>query len=298
MTALPMSPRAVLALLLASVVGLAAFFWPFVAAPESAAVAHAADAPFLFALLMPVLLAVVLSQMTTPGSGAKAMAMLGVLAALVAALRPLGAGHAGLEPFWFIIIVGGRALGPGFGFSLGSVGIFASALLTGGFGPWLPFQMIAAGWVGMGAGLLPGRLRGRTEIAVLAAYGAVASIVFGFLLNAWFWPYFADSGIGFAFVPGDPAVANLGRLLLFSLTTSLGYDLPRALLTTALIAVAGGPLLRALRRAAQRANFDPSTTFTAPACGAEALQHQAGQVATPQRHAEPATEPSRPRSVP
>ena len=40
--------------------------------------AHATDAPLVFALLLPVLLAVALSQMTTPGSGAKAIAMLGV----------------------------------------------------------------------------------------------------------------------------------------------------------------------------------------------------------------------------
>lgn len=261
MTALPMHPRAVAALVLASTVGFIAFFWPFLAAPASAAVAHAADAPFLFALLLPVLLAVVLSQMTTPGSGAKAIAMLGVLAALVAALRPLGAGHAGIEPFWFIIIIGGRALGPGFGFALGAVGIFASALLTGGFGPWVPFQMIGAAWVGMGAGLLPRRLSGRAEVVVLAAYGAGAAIAFGFLLNAWFWPFFSDSGTAFAFLPGAPATENLARLLLFSLATSLGYDLPRAIITAALTLLAGGPLLRSLRRAAQQANFCPAVAF-------------------------------------
>ena len=57
-------------------------------------------------------------------------------------------------------------LGPGFGFVLGSVTMFASALLTGGVGPWMPFQMLAMGWVSMGAGLLPGpdRLRGRREL--------------------------------------------------------------------------------------------------------------------------------------
>ncbi len=260
-TALPMTRRSVAALCAASGVGLVAFFWPFVAAPESAAVAHAADAPFVFAALMPVILAVALSQMTTPGSGAKAVAMLGVLAAMVAALRPLGAGHAGLEPFWFIIIVGGRALGPGFGFSLGCVGVFASALLTGGFGPWVPFQMIGAAWVGMGAGLLPRALSGRAEIVALAAYGAAASVVFGFLLNAWFWPYFTGTGTSFEFVPGAPPLENLGRLIAFSLVTSLGYDLPRALLTAGLTLVAGGPLLRALRRAARRANFAAAPDF-------------------------------------
>jgi energy-coupling factor transport system substrate-specific component len=270
-TALPLHPRALATLVVASLVGLVAFFWPFVAAPESAAVAHASDAPLLFALLLPVLLAVVLSQMTTPGSGAKAIAMLGVLSALVAALRPLGAGHAGLEPFWFVIIVGGRVLGPGFGFSLGSVGVFASALLTGGFGPWIPFQMIAAGWVGMGAGMLPKRMTGRREVFMLAGYGALSSVAFGFLMNAWFWPFFTDSEMAFSFLPGAPASENLVRLLSFSLVTSLGYDLPRAVLTALLTVVAGGSLLRSLRRGARRANFAPVVAFDdheAPVSGA------------------------------
>ena len=56
---------------------------------------------------------------------AKAVAMLGVLAAVGAALRPLGAGTAGLEPMFFLLILGGRVFGPGFGFVLGAVTLFA-----------------------------------------------------------------------------------------------------------------------------------------------------------------------------
>lgn len=264
MTALPMNTRTAVTLALASLIGLSAFFWPFVAAPESAAVAHASDAPFLFALLMPVILAVVLTQMTDPGQGAKAIAMLGVLAALVAALRPLGAGHAGVEPFWFVIIIAGRALGPGFGFALGSVGIFASAILTGGVGPWLPFQMLGAAWVGMGAGLLPRNVTGWMERWMLAAYGAIAALLFGFLLNAWFWPFFTGYATEISFVPGAPLSENFARLVIFSLATSLGFDLPRVVITVGLILVAGGPMLRAIRRAAQRASFEPATEFVQP----------------------------------
>ncbi len=87
----------------------------------------------------------------------KAIAMLGVLSALGAALRPMGAGTAGIETVFFLLVLGGRVYGPGFGFVLGSTTLFASAILTGGIGPWLPFQMLAASWVGMGAGLLPPR---------------------------------------------------------------------------------------------------------------------------------------------
>jgi energy-coupling factor transport system substrate-specific component len=187
--------------------------------------------------------------------------MLGVLAAVIAVLRPLGAGTAGLEPIWVVLILGGRALGPGFGFALGSVGLFASALLTGGVGPWLPFQMLAASWVGLGAGLLPA-IRGKREIAVLAAYGAVASFIYGLLINLWFWPFTTNLAEGIAFLPGAPLGENLLAWVRFTLVTSLGFDIPRAALTAALIAIAGRPILFTLRRMATKANFSPHVEFT------------------------------------
>ena len=197
---------------------------------------------------------------------AKAVAMLGVLAAVIAALRPLGGGTAGLEPIWVVLILGGRALGPGFGFCLGAISLFASALLTGGVGPWLPFQMLAAAWVGFGAGLLP-RASGRRELLLLASYGAVACVAYGFLLNLWFWPFLTtDSGFppGLSYVPGADVLVNLQHWMLFNLTTSLGFDLPRALLTVVLVLVAGRPVLVALRRASRRAAFEAPVVFVEP----------------------------------
>ena len=52
---------------------------------------------------------------------AKAVAMLGMLAAVGGALRALGPGTAGLEPSFAVIILGGRVFGRGFGFVLGAV---------------------------------------------------------------------------------------------------------------------------------------------------------------------------------
>lgn len=247
---------------IATGIGLVSFLWPLIAAPDSAAVAHASDAPLIFAIVIPVLLVVVLAQVSDGGMDAKSIAMLGVLSAVIAALRPLGGGTAGLEPIWAILILGARALGPGFGFSLGAISLFASALVTGGVGPWLPFQMLGAAWVGLGAGLLPRTRSGWREITMLAGYAAVACLAYGFLMNLWFWPFLDSLPEQLAFAPGADAADNLVTWIRFSLVTSLGYDIPRAILSVALIVIAGRPILAALRRMARKAAFDAPVEFT------------------------------------
>lgn len=256
---LRVGPRAAAALALVSAVGVAAFGWPLLLSPSSG-LAHATDAPLLFALLLPLLLAVVLAELADGGMDAKTVAMLGVLAAVGAALRPLGTGIAGFEPIFFLLVLAGRAYGPGFGFALGATTLFASALVTAGVGPWLPFQMLGAAWVGTGAGLLP-RVTGRAELVLLAGYGAVAGLAYGLALNLSFWPFAVGQASSIAFVAGDAVTANLGRFLAFTLATSMAFDLPRAVLTATLVLVTGGPILRALRRAGRRAAFDAPVTF-------------------------------------
>ncbi|KUJ37329.1 ABC transporter permease [Streptomyces albus subsp. albus] len=272
--------RSAVALVLVSGIGVAAFGWPLLAAPSSG-LAHSGDAPWLFAALLPLLLGVAVATIAdnaghadnaagAAGAGgpargldAKSVAMLGVLAAAGAALRPLGAGTAGIEPMFFLMVLSGRVLGPGFGFVLGSVAMFASALLTGGVGPWMPFQMLSMGWVAMGAGLLPGarRLRGRAELLLLAGYGAVASVLYGTVMNLQGWPYLGGMAASVSFVPGDPLPDNLARFVAYCLATSLGWDLPRAVVTVVLTLTLGGSVLRALRRATRRAAFDAPVSF-------------------------------------
>ncbi|MER6116033.1 ECF transporter S component [Streptomyces sp. A0642] len=260
-----LGPRAVAALVLISAIGVAAFGWPLLAGPGSG-LAHAQDAPWLFAALLPLLVGVVVAMIADAGLDAKAVAMLGVLAAVGAALRPLGAGTAGLEPMFFLMVLSGRVLGPGFGFVLGSVTMFASALLTGGVGPWMPFQMLAMGWFAMGAGLLPGpdRLRGRAELLMLAGYGAVASFAYGTVMNLYGWTIVPGLGSGVSFRPGDALADNLVRFLAYCTATSLGWDLGRAVLTVVLTLTVGAALLKALRRATRRAAFEAQVTFGAP----------------------------------
>jgi len=262
MTVVRIGHRAAWVIALVSGIGLVAFAWPLFAPAGSAAVAHADEAPWLFALILPALLAVALATLTDGTLDAKAVAIIGVLAAVVCALRPLGGGTAGLEPIWIILILGGRVLGPGCGFLLGAIALFASGLITGGVGPWLPYQMLGAGWVAMGAGLLP-RATGRAEIAMLAGYGAAASLAYGLLLNLWFWPFTTSLPEAIAYLPGADPQTNLLGWVRFSLLTSLGYDIPRAVLTVILILIAGRPILAALQRATRRAAFGALPSFPA-----------------------------------
>ncbi|PAZ13145.1 ECF transporter S component [Streptomyces sp. SA15] len=263
--AVRLGPRSIAALVLVSAVGVAALGWPFLAPPASQVSAHAQDAPWLFAGLLVLLVAVVAATISEAGLGPKAVAMLGVLAATGAALRPIGAGTAGIEPMFFLMVLSGRVLGPGFGFVLGSVTMFASALLTGGVGPWMPFQMLAMGWFTMGAGLLPGpdRLRGRGELGLLAAYGFLAAFAYGTVMNLAGWPFMGTLASNIAFDPEASPPANLARFVLYCLATSLGWDLGRALVTVVLTFFLGPSLLRALRRATRRAAFETPVTFDA-----------------------------------
>jgi energy-coupling factor transport system substrate-specific component len=261
--AVRLGPRSVAALGLVSATGAAGFGWPLFAGTGSQVSAHAQDAPWLFAGLLVLLVAVVAATISESGLGPKAVAMLGVLAATGAALRPIGAGTAGIEPMFFLMVLSGRVLGPGFGYVLGSVTMFASALLTGGVGPWMPFQMLAMGWFTMGAGLLPGpdRLRGRGELLMLAGYGFLAAFAYGTVMNLAGWPFMDALASNIAFDPHAAVPANLARFLAYCLATSLGWDLGRAVVTVALTLTVGTTLLKALRRATRRAAFESPVTF-------------------------------------
>lgn len=258
--AIALRPRTAFAVGLVSIAGLFAFAWPLLVGTSSV-LAQGNSALLIFVVVLPLLLAVVLAELSEGGLDVKAIAMLGVLSAVGAALRPVGAGTAGLETVFFLLVLGGRVFGPGFGFVLGATTLFGSALITGGVGYWLPYQMIGAAWVGLGAGLLPTRIRGRGEIVMLAAYGAIAGLGYGLLLNLSFWPFGLDGAPGLSFVPGAPVLTNLHHFALFSAATSLGWDIGRAVTNAVLVALTGPAVLGALRRAARRAAFDAPATF-------------------------------------
>lgn len=260
-TAVRVGRRSRVVVALASALGLVCIGWPLVVAPDR--VDRGVGPPLMFGLLLLLILAVVLAELADGGIDTKAVALLGVLSAVGAALRPLGAGTAGIETVFFTLVLAGRVYGAGFGFALGCTTIFTSALVTGGVGPWMPYQMFGAAWVGMGAGLLP-RASGRREVLLLAAYGAASAYAYGLAVNLSSWPFAVDPHSTIAYLPGAALLTNLGRYLAYDATTSLGWDTGRAITNVACLLVLGRPLLATLRRAARRAAFDAPVVFETP----------------------------------
>jgi energy-coupling factor transport system substrate-specific component len=262
-SAIKLRLRATVILTIVSLFGLAAFTWPlFVGHTDpNVNVAHASDAPYILGVLLILLLGLLASEISAGGIDAKALALLGILGAVGAVMRPFATGATGFTLVFFLLIPAGRIFGKAFGFVLGALTLFVSGLLTAGVGPWLPFQMLGAAWVGFFAACLPRRVSGRWEIWMLSLYGALAGLGYGLLLNLWFWPL-AASGTTANYVAGASVVSNVHRFLVFDVTTSLGTDVPRAIGNFLLVLLAGPPVLRALRRAARRAAFDAPVEFT------------------------------------
>jgi energy-coupling factor transport system substrate-specific component len=240
----------------ANTIGLLAFVWPFVVPSIAGRVAanHEGDGPWILAALGGTLLALLFLELGRGGLGPKTVALLGVLGAAMVALRLPGfvAGFSGL---FIVVLVAGNAFGPGFGFLLGCVGMFASGIFVGGLGPWLPFEMVAVGWVGAGAGLLP---RGRSwtvRLAALAAYGLVSGYLYGLVMELWFWP-FVTGGSALAWDPAAGSITNLHHYLSFYLVDGAAWDTFRAVGNAALVLLLGRPLLAALDRAARRMRLD------------------------------------------
>ncbi|MGX9346871.1 ATP-binding cassette domain-containing protein [Microbacterium sp. KNMS] len=235
-------------LVLANLVAVGAFLWPLFASalPTEAQAA----VPYVAVAVAPLAVIAVLALLDGSVRSAHTLAHLAVLGAVGAAIRIVGTGVGGVEALFVLLILAGRVLGARFGLLLGAVSIGMSALLWGGVGPWLPFQMFACGWVAAGAGLLPRRVRGRAEIAMLCVYGVAASYAFGLIMNMWFWPFAVGAGTGASYAPGAPLAENLASFLVYSLVTStLSWDTLRAITTVVGLALVGTACLRALRRA-------------------------------------------------
>jgi energy-coupling factor transport system substrate-specific component len=253
-------------LVVASLLGLGAFLYPFFlpVMPQAGPMAHANDAPLLTVVLLGLSLVAVFTSMTGQQMTSKLVAVLGVLTAANAVLRAVP-GPAGFNAIFVLPILTGYCYGPTFGFLLGVLSLLVSALIGGGVGPWLPYQMFATGWMGLLSGWLP-QLPGhrRWEPVMLAVWGGVLGLIFGAIMNIWFWPFLAGGAAGPAlsdpqnttWQPGMAIWTTLRNYLVFYVATSLWWDIARAAGNALLILLFGGPILRVLRRFRRRFRFE------------------------------------------
>ena len=239
---------------LTALASLTMFAWPLLIQTTSADENRVAQTVFI--LLMPLMLVLVLVEFASGGLDSKQLAMLGVLTALNAVIRILGAGTSGIETAFFLIIIGAYVFGSGFGFLLGSGSLLVSALLMGGVGPWLPFQMMAAGLLGLAAGLLPKPKTRWLELVTLVTFAILGSYAYGALMTLWNWPFLLGVGTDISYLPGAGFFENIIRFFKYELLTGgLLWDTGRAITTSVLILITAPALLTTLKRAARRAGI-------------------------------------------
>ncbi|MGA1415701.1 MAG: ECF transporter S component [Candidatus Nanopelagicaceae bacterium] len=233
---------------LTSFASLLAFTWPLYLPESLLGLSLTQDHYWIFFLIIPLSLFALAIEINRGVIDIKAIALLAVLASLAASLRQIGAGAVGIEPMWFLIILAARVFGPSFGFALGAIAMSLSAILTGGLGPWLPFQIMAASWIGLFAGCLPRSLRGRGEIVMLMLVSLISGLSFGFLMDLQLWPWIVGGDTALSFQQGGAISENLKRFLTFHLLTAMAWDIPRSILTAILVWITGRPVINALRR--------------------------------------------------
>ena len=235
-----------------SLVGLALFLWPFTGGSLPAA------AP-AYAVALGSLAGLLLIELGARRLDARGVALLAAIAAIDAGLRlAFVTGIGGFSPIFFLILCAGYVVGPAFGFEAGAVALLASALATGGVGPWLPYQLFAAGWVGAVAGVAGAHRSGppgRRDLLLLALVGIVMGFAYGAAMDVWDWTFFAGSP-DLGWLPGAPLGETIARFARFYLVTSLAYDSFRAAGNALLVLSLGAPILAALARLQARFSFE------------------------------------------
>lgn len=238
------------ALTLIGLIGLATFVYPL---STGRGPASGQSTALFVAFLCAAVAASLTLAMQTNHLSARLLAVLAALVAVDASLRLVVViGLLGFSPIFFLVLAGGFAMGPSFGFALGALTLLLSAILTAGFGPWLPYQMLACGWVGVGAGLL-GRLfshrAGRPAVWALGLYGCLAGFGYGVLLDLWEWPFLLGiDATPISWAPNLPLTELIRRFASFYLVTSAGYDAFRAAGNLLLVLLLGKPVISALVR--------------------------------------------------
>lgn len=219
--------------------------------------------PITVSLILILCIILVLFEAQSSQLDNKMIAFLGVLVAINSGFRFLEnaiPGPAGFSPIFFLIILVGYSFGSKMGFLMGALTMFVSSLITGGVGPWLPSQMITAGWMGQSAGLLKSVISGinirntSKEIIFLSIFGAMWGILFGILMNLWFWPFYSINP-GQSWVKPASFLQNLGRFNAYYFAVSFVWDITRAIGNGLMLALFSKSILRIFKRFSKRFNY-------------------------------------------
>jgi energy-coupling factor transport system substrate-specific component len=231
-----------------SAAGAVLFLWPFLGAGLPAATPA-------MAVALGAALTLIAVETGTRRLDSRALALLAALAALDAGLRlALVWGIGGFSPIFFLILCAGYVFGPSYGFLVGASSLLVSALVTGGVGPWLPYETFAAGWVGMAAGVAGLGRRGapgRRDVLVLAAVAVVTGFAYGAVMDVWDWTFFRGAA-DFGWTPGIPAAEAATRFFRYYLATSVVFDTFRAVGSAVMVLTLALPVLHAMRRFRRR----------------------------------------------
>lgn len=243
---------------LATATGVLAFIAPFVwLAQQQNAGASAlgrADSPLILGALIALCVAALIAESQRGAASLKQLALLAALVAINSSLRlaeTILPGPGGFTPIFLLIILAGAVFGAQMGFLMGALTMLVSAFITGGVGPWLPYQMLTAGWMGMSAGIFhrprPAPSIGRGELVLLCLFAAAWGFVYGAIMNLWEWPFqIGDPAISFR--AGVTLLQAIQRYAAYYALTSLWWDFFGAAGNVILMALFGRATLNLLRR--------------------------------------------------
>ncbi len=246
---------------LISLAGLLLFFWPFLGlglAPEAPALAVTLGAVAMLALM----------ELGARRLDSGRLALLAALAAIDAALRlALVNGIGGFSPIFFLVLCAGFEFGASYGFLVGAFSLLVSALVTGGVGPWLPYETFALGWVGLASGLAgsivrrlgpkrSGWLPTPVDLGALVAVAVVTGFAYGALTDIWGWVAFYRGVETIGWQPSAPLAGRLAAFARYYLLTSAFWDAFRAVGNSVALLALGTPVLMAFRRLDARLGFE------------------------------------------
>jgi energy-coupling factor transport system substrate-specific component len=244
-----------------SLIGAALFVWPFVGTGLPA------ETPAL-AMTFGAIAMLVAMEVGSRRLDSGRLALLAALAAVDAALRlTMVNGIGGFSPIFFLVLAAGYEFGPSYGFLVGAFALLVSALVTGGMGPWLPYETFAVGWVGASAGVTgqvvrrlrsarTGWLPSRVDIAALVAVAIVTGFAYGALTDIYGWVAFYRGVDNIGWIPGLPAGEALARYGRYYVLTSVAWDSFRAVGDAIMVLAFGTPVLAALGRLRARLGYE------------------------------------------